>query len=245
MKFTGGNELVIASSEDQKFNYIPKNIKVPNNVDYLHFTSNNTIYGTQFKNYNFNTNTPLVCDMSSDIFSQKIDISKFDLIYAGAQKNIGPAGTTLYIVKNDILNKSSVVVPSMLDLAKHVKGESMFNTPPVFSIYVSMLNLRWLKNNGGINWIEKLNKEKAALLYKEIDENPHFVGYANKEDRSIMNVTFNLVDQSLETKFDALCEANNISGIKGHRSVGGYRASLYNALTIESVKALIGVMKMI
>lgn len=243
VEFTGGKELVVASSEDQNFNYIPKKIEIPNNVDYLHFTSNNTIYGTQFKNYDFNTNTPLVCDMSSDIFSKQIDVSKFDLIYAGAQKNIGPAGTTLYIVKNDILNKSSLVVPSMLDLAKHVKGDSMFNTPPVFSIYVSMLNLRWLKKNGGLQWIEKLNNEKATILYKEIDDNPNFIGYANNEDRSTMNVTFNLVDKSKEDKFDALCEEHNISGIKGHRSVGGYRASLYNALSLDSIKALIKVMK--
>jgi len=140
VKFTGGNEVVVASSEDKNFSYIPKKISIPKNVDYLHFTSNNTIYGTQFKKHNFNTNLPIVCDMSSDIFSKKIDVSKYDLIYAGAQKNIGPAGTTLYIVKNDILNKSSLPIPSMLDLAKHVKGDSMFNTPPVFSIYVSILN---------------------------------------------------------------------------------------------------------
>ena len=237
-----GNTLVIGDSSDQNFNYIPKNLAFPKNLDYLHYTSNNTIYGTQFKSYP-ETDNILVCDMSSDIFSKKIDVNKFGLIYAGAQKNMGPAGTTLIIVKNEILGKNGRDIPTMLDYQKHIEKESMFNTPPVFSVYVSMLTLEWLKRQGGVSEIEKINNEKALMLYNEIDRNPLFEGYANLEDRSIMNATFNLLDKKLEDKFDSLCIENGINGLKGHRSVGGYRASMYNALPLSSVSHLVKLMQ--
>ena len=237
-----GNTLVIGDSSDQNFNYIPKNLAFPKNLDYLHYTSNNTIYGTQFKSYP-ETDNILVCDMSSDIFSKKIDVNKFGLIYAGAQKNMGPAGTTLIIVKNEILGKNGRDIPTMLDYQKHIEKESMFNTPPVFSVYVSMLTLEWLKQQGGISEIEKINNEKALMLYNEIDRNPLFEGFANLEDRSIMNATFNLLDKKLEEKFDSLCIENGINGLKGHRSVGGYRASMYNALPLSSVSHLVKLMQ--
>jgi phosphoserine aminotransferase len=237
-----GEGVKVASSEDKNFNYIPKGYSIPENLDYLHYTSNNTIFGTQFKSIP-ETNLPLVCDMSSDIFSKKIDISKFDLVYAGAQKNLGPAGSTLYIVKESILGKSSVPVPTMLDLAVHHKGESMFNTPPVYPIYVAMLTLRWLKKNGGLTWMEERNNKKATTLYTEIDANPLFTGTANVEDRSFMNPTFVLNDTAHEKVFEAMLDEARISGLKGHRSVGGYRASMYNALPQDSVQALVDVMK--
>ena len=237
-----GNTLVIGDSSDKNFNYIPKNLTFPKNLDYLHYTSNNTIYGTQFKSYP-ETDNILVCDMSSDIFSKKIDINKFGLIYAGAQKNMGPAGTTLIIVKNEILGKNGRDIPTMLDYQKHIEKESMFNTPPVFSVYVSMLTLEWLKQQGGVSEIEKINNEKALMLYNEIDRNPLFEGYAKLEDRSIMNATFNLLDKKLEDKFDSLCIENGINGLKGHRSVGGYRASMYNALPLSSVSHLVKLMQ--
>ena len=237
-----GEAVVVASSEDKNFNYIPKGYVIPSDLDYFHYTSNNTIFGTQFKTIP-ETNLPLVCDMSSDIFSKKIDVSKFDLIYAGAQKNLGPAGATLYIVKDEILGKSSVKIPTMLNLKTHVDKDSMFNTPPVFSTYVSMLTLRWLKKNGGVEWIEKRNEAKAHLLYSEIDANPNFEGTTAVEDRSNMNVTFVLKDEANTEKFNQLLKEANISGLKGHRSVGGYRASMYNALPLESVQALVDVMK--
>ena len=181
--------------------------------------------------------------MSSDIFSKKIDVNKFGLIYAGAQKNMGPAGTTLIIVKNEILGKNGRDIPTMLDYQKHIEKESMFNTPPVFSVYVSMLTLEWLKHQGGVSEIEKINTEKALMLYNEIDRNPLFEGYANLEDRSVMNATFNLLDKKLEDKFDSLCIENGINGLKGHRSVGGYRASMYNALPLSSVSHLVKLMQ--
>ena len=180
--------------------------------------------------------------MSSDIFSKKIDVEKFGLIYAGAQKNMGPAGTTLVIVNNDLLGNTGRDIPTMLDYQTHIKKDSMFNTPPVFSVYVSMLTLQWLKKNGGVEEIEKINNQKAKLLYDEIDRNSLFVGFANKDDRSTMNVTFNLVNKENQEEFDLLCNNNGINGLKGHRSVGGYRASIYNALDISSVKVLIEVM---
>ena len=237
-----GNVEVLASSEDKNFNYIPKGYDVPAGLDYLHITTNNTIFGTQFKDYPTSSGM-LVADMSSDIFSRPFDASKFDLIYAGAQKNMGPAGTTLYIIKKDILGKTGRTIPSMLDLSVHLAKDSMFNTPPVFPIYVSMLTLQWLKNLGGIEEMYKINEAKAALLYNEIDRNPLFKGTAAKEDRSSMNATFVLTDDSQKERFDSMWTAANISGIKGHRDVGGYRASLYNALPIESVQALVDVMK--
>ncbi len=237
-----GNVNVIASSKEKIYNYIPKDYTIPANVDYVHYTSNNTIYGTQFKNPP-KTNSLLVSDMSSDIFSKQIDVSKFDLIYAGAQKNMGPAGTTLVIVKDDVLGKTGRNIPSMLDYQIHIKKDSMFNTPPVFPVYVSMLTLEWLKNIGGVPAIEKINEEKAALLYDEIDRNPHFKGFAAKEDRSLMNVTFNLTNEDDQETFDKLWNNAGISGIKGHRSVGGYRASIYNAMPKESIQVLVDAMQ--
>ncbi len=233
---------IVASSKDNGYNYIPKGVEIPADADYVHMTSNNTIFGTQFKEFP-NTDQPLACDMSSDIFSRPIDISKFGLIYAGAQKNMGPAGTTLVIVKDDILGKSGRTIPSMLDYQTHASKDSMFNTPPVFAVYTSLLTLRWLKKLGGVEAIEKLNEEKAALLYNEIDNNPKFNGFAAKEDRSLMNVTFTLADESDKERFDALAKEAGLNGINGHRSVGGYRASIYNAMPKESVQALVDVMK--
>ena len=236
-----GNVIVAADSSTSNFSAIPKNYNLPKEFDYFHCTSNNTIYGTQMKEFP-SINGVMVCDMSSDIFSRKIDIQKFDVIYAGAQKNMGPAGTTLVIIKDEILGKTKREIPSMLNYNTHIEKDSMFNTPPVFSIYVSMLTLKWLKNLGGISTIEKENQNKADLLYNEIDNNSLFKGTAAKEDRSNMNVCFKLVDKSKETDFNNMCEKAKISGLKGHRSVGGYRASIYNAMPIESIKVLIDVM---
>jgi len=233
---------VMASSKDKVYNYIPKNYSVPTNVDYVHVTSNNTIYGTQLKEFP-KTDALLVCDMSSDIFSRELDFTQFDLIYAGAQKNMGPAGTTLVVVKDEVLGKTGRAIPSMLDYQVHISKDSMFNTPAVFPVYVSMLTLEWMKNLGGIKAIEKMNEDKASLLYTEIDRNPLFTGFAEKEDRSLMNVTFNLTDDSKKEAFDKLWNAAGISGIKGHRSVGGYRASIYNAMPIESVQVLVDAMQ--
>ncbi|WP_228237357.1 3-phosphoserine/phosphohydroxythreonine transaminase [Allomuricauda sp. M10] len=236
-----GEVVEVASSQEDNFDHIPKGYKVPKDLDYLHLTSNNTIYGTQIKKFP-ETSVPLVCDMSSDIFSRQLDFSKFDLIYAGAQKNMGPAGATLVVVKEDILGKVSRKIPSMLDYSVHIKQDSMFNTPPVFAIYVSMLTMQWLKDLGGIPAIEELNERKANLIYSEIELNPVFSGYAAKEDRSLMNATFNITDDGLKDMFDEMCKEAGISGIKGHRSVGGYRASMYNALPIESVGVLVDIM---
>jgi len=237
-----GEVEVMASSKDKTYNYIPKNYTVPTDVDYVHITSNNTIYGTQLKEFP-KTDALLVCDMSSDIFSRELDFSQFDLIYAGAQKNMGPAGTTLVVVKDEILGKTGRTIPAMLDYQKHIGADSMFNTPAVFPVYVSMLTLQWMKDLGGVAAIEKLNDAKAALIYAEIDRNPLFKGFAEKEDRSLMNVTFNLTDESKKEAFDKIWNAAGISGIKGHRSVGGYRASIYNAMPIESVQVLVDAMQ--
>ena len=236
-----GNVEVVASSEDANFNYIPKEYPVSTNWDYLHLTSNNTIFGTQIKNFPV-SRIPVVCDMSSDIFSRKINVSDFDMIYAGAQKNMGPAGTTLYIIKNDFLGKSGRTIPSMLDLGIHANKDSMFNTPPVFAIYTCMLTLRWVKENGGIDAMEKRNEEKATLLYNAIDSNPLFEGTAAREDRSNMNVTFVLTDETNKEEFDKMWNEAGISGVKGHRDVGGYRASIYNAMPKESIQVLVDVM---
>ena len=238
-----GNTKVIASSEDKKFAYIPKNYEVPNDVDYLHVTSNNTIYGTQMKSFP-KTNVPLVCDMSSDIFSKPVDGNQFALIYAGAQKNMGPAGATMVAVREDILGKTGRKMLSMMDYQVHIKGGSMYNTPPVFSIYVCMLTLRWLKKNGGLAWIGKVNADKASMMYGEIDRNSMFAGTVlDKADRSDMNATFVMTRPELEPDFDKLWKEAGISGLRGHRDVGGYRASLYNALPLESVKVLVEVMR--
>ncbi len=236
-----GEVVEIASSKDENYTYIPKGYSVPEDLDYLHLTSNNTIFGTQFKKFP-QTSVPLVADMSSDIFSRPLDFSKFSLIYAGAQKNMGPAGTTLVVIKEDILGKVSRKIPSMLDYSVHIGKESMFNTPSVFAVYTSMLTLEWLKKQGGIEAIAEVNEKKATLLYSEIDLNPLFEGYAQKEDRSQMNATFTLTEPALKDTFDAMWKAAGINGLNGHRSVGGYRASMYNALPLESVGVLVDVM---
>jgi len=237
-----GEAIVLGDSSDKNYNYIPKGYTIPSDVDYFHCTSNNTIYGTQMKEFP-HCPTLMVCDMSSDIFSRKVEVSKFDIIYAGAQKNMGPAGATLVIVKDEILGKTGRKIPTMLDYNTHISKDSMFNTPPVFPIYVSMLTLQWLKDLGGVEVIEKINQAKADLLYGEIDRNPLFEGTAAKEDRSNMNVCFLLTDSSKEEAFNTMWNELGISGIKGHRSVGGYRASMYNAMPIESVQVLVDVMK--
>lgn len=231
----------VASSADKNFSYLPKGYFIPSDVDYFHCTSNNTIYGTQLKEFP-STPKSIVCDMSSDIFSRELDFSKFDLIYAGAQKNMGPAGTTLVVIKEDILGKVTRPIPSMLDYRVHLNKASMFNTPAVYAVYVSLLTMRWLKNNGGIAAIEKLNQKKADLLYSEIDINPLFKGYAEIKDRSVMNATFNLLNDDLKESFDGMLQEEGINGLNGHRSIGGYRASMYNAMTIESVEVLVDVM---
>ncbi|NJX16273.1 3-phosphoserine/phosphohydroxythreonine transaminase [Tamlana crocina] len=231
----------VGSSKDANYNYIPKGYEIPEDYDYFHCTSNNTIFGTQMKSFP-KTNIPMVCDMSSDIFSRTLDFSQFGLIYAGAQKNMGPAGTTLVVVKEDILGKVSRKIPSMMDYQVHIDKGSMFNTPPVFPIYTSMLTLEWLKGKGGIAAIEKENEKKASIMYSEIDLNPLFEGFAVKEDRSLMNATFNLTNDNLKDTFETMLKEAGISGVNGHRSVGGYRASMYNAMPIESVKVLVEVM---
>jgi phosphoserine aminotransferase len=237
-----GNTVVVASSEEQKFSHIPKGYDIPSDLDYLHITSNNTIYGTQMKSFP-KTNVPLVCDMSSDIFSREVNGNDFSLIYAGAQKNMGPAGATMVAVRKSALGKTGRKMLSMLDYNVHIKGDSMYNTPPVFPIYVSMLTLEWLKNNGGVPHIEKVNNQKANLLYAEIDRNSLFKGTTAVEDRSNMNVTFVMHNPELEPAFDKLTKEANLSGLRGHRDVGGYRASLYNALPLESVQVLVDVMQ--
>lgn len=237
-----GEVVEVASSKDENFNYIPKSFTIPNDVDYFHCTSNNTIFGTQIKDFP-STSKPLICDMSSDIFSRELDFSKFDLIYAGAQKNMGPAGTTLVVIREDILGKVSREIPSMMNYQVHIGKESMFNTPAVYAVYVSMLTLRWIKANGGIKAMEERNEKKADLLYAEIDRNPLFKGFARKEDRSPMNATFNLTDESHKETFDKMWKEANVNGLNGHRSVGGYRASMYNAMPIESVKVVVDLMK--
>ena len=236
-----GEVVEVGSSKDENFKYIPKGYNIPSDLDYLHLTSNNTIFGTQLKKFP-TVNAPLICDMSSDIFSRQLDFSQFDLIYAGAQKNMGPAGTTLVIIKEDILGKVSRQIPSMLDYKVHIAKDSMFNTPSVFAVYVSMLTLQWLKNMGGISAIEEINEKKARLLYSEIELSPVFEGYANKEDRSNMNATFNLTNDKLKEPFEAMLKEAGINGLNGHRSVGGYRASMYNALSLQSVGVLVDIM---
>lgn len=231
----------VGSSKSANYNYIPKGYDIPEDYDYFHCTSNNTIFGTQMKHFP-KSPIPMVCDMSSDIFSRQLDFTQFDLIYAGAQKNMGPAGTTLVVIKEEILGKVSRKIPSMMNYKTHISKGSMFNTPPVFPVYVSMLTLQWLKDLGGIKAIEKENEKKANFIYSEIDLNPLFKGYAVKEDRSNMNATFTLENENLKETFDAMVKEAGINGLNGHRSIGGYRASMYNALTLDSVKALVEVM---
>ena len=236
-----GEIVEVNSSKDKSFSYIPKKYSIDRSYDYFHCTSNNTIYGTQIKKFP-QIEIPMVCDMSSDIFSRQLDFTQFDLIYAGAQKNMGPAGTTLVVVKESILGKVTREIPSLLNYQVQIEKESMFNTPAVYAVYVSLLNLRWLQSLGGIKAIEEINEKKAQLFYSEIDINPLFKGYAAKVDRSIMNATFNLEDKKLEPLFNQLLEEANINGLNGHRSVGGYRASMYNALPLSSVETLVEVM---
>jgi phosphoserine aminotransferase len=237
-----GKANVVASSKDSNFNFIPKDYSIPEDSAYFHCTSNNTIYGTELFNLP-ETEVPVVCDMSSDIMSRVIDVSQYDLIYAGAQKNIGPAGVTVVIVKDEILGKSGRAIPSMLDYKVHLDGGSMYNTPPVFAIYVAMLNLNWLKSKGGVAEIEKENISKANALYTEIDRNTLFKGTCAVEDRSRMNVCFVMENPDLEKPFAKFADDNGFEGLKGHRSVGGFRASIYNALPITSVHALIDLMQ--
>ena len=237
-----GTVNVVGSSKEDNYSFVPKDYTVGNEYDYFHCTSNNTIYGTQMKTFP-KVDTLMVCDMSSDIFSRELDFSQFDLIYAGAQKNIGPAGVTLVVVKKEILGQSGRDIPSILDYSQHIAKESMYNTPPVFPVYASLLTLQHLENNGGIAAAEARNEAKAKLLYEEIDRNPLFETFCKKEDRSLMNVSFRLLDESKKEAFDNAWKAAGISGLNGHRSIGGYRASLYNALPIESVQVLVDVMK--
>ncbi|MEE1021673.1 MAG: 3-phosphoserine/phosphohydroxythreonine transaminase [Muribaculaceae bacterium] len=235
---------VVASSKESNFNYIPKNFIIPKDADYFHYTSNNTIYGTETRK-DYDSPIPMVCDMSSDIFSREFDCSKYDLIYAGAQKNLAPSGVTIVIVKEDALGKVSREIPTMLDYRTHIKKGSMFNTPPVLPIYSALMTLRYYKEQGGVKAMEKLDLAKAGMLYDEIDRNKLFMGTVAEEDRSIMNVCFVMKPEyaELEKEFFDFASSKGMVGIKGHRSVGGFRASLYNALPIESVEALVACMK--
>lgn len=233
---------VVASSKADNYTYIPRDFDVPSHARYLHLTSNNTIYGTQYHWWP-ETAVPFVCDMSSDIFSRPIPIERFGLIYAGAQKNMGPAGVTLVIVKKDMLGTVNRHLPSMLDYRVHIENESLYNTPPVFAVYTSMLTLRWIKAFGGLNAMEAHNQKKAQLLYDEIDANPCFKGTTAKEDRSLMNVTFLTTKPEWEQPFLEACKTAGCVELKGHRSVGGFRASIYNAMPIEGVETLVGVMQ--
>ncbi|MCF8378254.1 MAG: 3-phosphoserine/phosphohydroxythreonine transaminase [Bacteroidales bacterium] len=239
-----GETVVVASSEDAVFNYVPKNYTIPTDADYFHITTNNTIYGTEIRK-DIDSPVPLIADMSSDIFSRPIDISKYAMIYGGAQKNLAPSGVTFVIVKNEALGKVDRSIPTMLNYQTHIDSESMFNTPPCLPIYAALQTLKWLKDNGGIKVMEKKNIEKANLLYNEIDRNKFFKGTAAIEDRSLMNICFVMSDEykELETAFYNFASAKGMIGIKGHRSVGGFRASTYNALPKESVEALVATMK--
>lgn len=240
-----GEVVEVASSKDSNFNYIPRNYIVPGDADYFHITTNNTIYGTEIKK-DPEVGIPMVADMSSDIFSRPVDISRYSIIYAGAQKNLAPAGVTLVILKEEVLGKVPRPIPSMLDYRTHIKAESMFNTPPVFAVYAALQTLTWLKNLGGVEAIQKLNIEKAKILYDEIDRNRLFVPTVkNPEDRSLMNICFVMSDEyrELEKPFAEFAKSKGLLGIEGHRSVGGFRASTYNALPKESVMALVDAMK--
>jgi phosphoserine aminotransferase len=240
-----GEVVEVASSKDTTFNYIPKGYDVPADSDYFHITTNNTIYGTEIKK-DLDVGVPLVADMSSDIFSRPIDISKYNIVYGGAQKNLGPSGVTFAIVKEEALGKVDRAIPTMLDYRTHIEKESMFNTPPVLPIFAALQTLRWLKDQGGIASMHKLNVEKAGLLYDEIERNKMFIPtVSDPEDRSIMNICFIMTDEykELEQDFLALATSKGMIGIKGHRSVGGFRASTYNALPKDSIEALTSVMK--
>ncbi len=239
-----GEVVEVASSADKNYNYYPKNFVIPEDADYLHVTTNNTIYGTEIR-YDLDSPIPLIADMSSDICSRPVDVSKYNCIYAGAQKNVSMAGVNILIVKDDALGKVSRQIPTMLDYAVHVKNGSMFNTPPVVPIYCAMKNLEWVKANGGLEGMDKLAKQRAEILYSEIDRNKLFRGTVEEEDRSLMNICFVMNDeyQELEADFMQFATERGMVGIKGHRSVGGFRASCYNAQTIEGVQALVQSMK--
>jgi len=237
-----GNVDVVCSSKESNYNFIPKDFAVPNDAKYFHITTNNTIYGTQWHEIP-KVSMPVIADMSSDIFSKKMNYNSFGLIFAGAQKNMGAAGTNLVVVNKNILGKVKRAIPAIMDYRNHIQAKSMLNTPPVFAIYVSMLTLRWLKENGGVEEIEKINNKKAALLYNAIDTSKIFKPTAAKENRSNMNVCFVMEDPEKEKAFLEFSKQNNIYGIKGHRSVGGFRASLYNALPLSSVEYLVGKME--
>lgn len=239
-----GEVVEVASSKDANYNYIPKDYEIPADADYFHITTNNTIYGTEIKE-DLDVNVPLVADMSSDIFSRPIDVSKYAVIYGGAQKNLAPAGVTFVIVKKDILGQTGRAIPTMLDYRTHADKGSMFNTPPVLPVFAALQTLKWLKEQGGIAAMQKKNEEKAAVLYDEIDRNKLFKGTARKEDRSLMNICFVMNEEyaELEKEFLDFATERGMIGIKGHRSVGGFRASTYNALPLESVKALVETMQ--
>jgi phosphoserine aminotransferase len=240
-----GHVEVVCSGQDKKYTYLPKDFHVPATAKYLHITTNNTIYGTQWQDLSFfnKFNVPIVADMSSDVLSRQVDFNKFDLIYAGAQKNMGAAGVNIIVVNKNILGKIERKLPTIMDYRIHIENGSMLNTPPVFAVYVCMLTLRWLKSKGGVSALEKLNNAKAKLLYDTLDNLPAFKGTVAKEDRSKMNAVFIMEEAKLEKEFLELSRAEGIVGIKGHRSVGGFRASMYNALTLESVEVLTALMK--
>lgn len=239
-----GEAVEVASSKDKTYCYIPKNYVVPTDADYFHITTNNTIYGTEIRK-DIDCNIPLIADMSSDIFSRPVDVSKYTCIYGGAQKNLAPSGVTFVIVKNDALGKVSRTIPTMLDYRTHIDGGSMYNTPPVLPIYSAMLTLRWIKEQGGVKEMQRRAQERAELLYGEIDRNPLFRGTAVEEDRSFMNIDFVMADdyKELEQDFMAFAQSKGLVGIKGHRSIGGFRASCYNALPLEAVQILVDCMK--
>jgi len=240
-----GKVEVVASSKDKNYTYLPRQFDVDPSSVYLHLTTNNTIYGTQWQNLSlfYNKNVPLVADMSSDILSRRIDFNKFALIYAGAQKNIGAAGVNVVVVNKNILGKVSRQIPTMMDYRNHIEAKSLLNTPPVFAIYVCMLTLRWLKNNGGIAFAEKRNEAKAKLFYETLDASSIFKGTVAKEDRSKMNAVFVVENLEVEKEFSALCEKEGMVGVKGHRTTGGFRVSMYNAMSYEGVKALTDLMR--
>ena len=239
-----GEAYAIACSQDKNYSYIPKGFEIPSDLDYLHITTNNTIYGTEIKE-DMDCPCPLIADMSSDIMSRPVDVSKYDLIYGGAQKNVGPAGVIFAIIRKESLGRVSRHIPTMLDYRTHIDKLSMFNTPPVFNIFVMNETLKWIKSVGGVTAIQKVNQQKAALLYGEIDRNSLFVGTAAVEDRSLMNVCFVMAPgyETLQDEFMAFAKERGMVGIKGHRSVGGFRASLYNACTLEDVQALVDCMQ--
>ena len=238
-----GHVEIVGSSKEDNYTTIPKNITVTPTASYLHITTNETIAGTQWHTLPYDCGVPLVADMSSDIFSRQLDFNKFDLIYAGAQKNMGAAGVNLVVVNKNVLGKVKRTIPTILDYRNHIKEDSMLNTPPVFAVYVAMLTLHWLKNKGGVAALEKINNEKAKLFYDTLDALPLFKGPVAREDRSKMNAVFVMQDEVMEKKFLEVCKNEGMVGIKGHRSVGGFRVSMYNALPLESVKALTDLMK--